>query len=452
MQNRLEQSQKQILSQNMIQSVEILQMSSQDLSDYLKDLSMENPVVEVEDSVPENKREEQIKKLEWLASLDEQNRTYYRYDKEDTKENLINNVSTRKLETLADALHFQLIGGSYSEEDMEVFDYIAQCLDSRGYYTAPVSEICVTFGISENKAREYLEIMKGLEPAGVCASSLQECLLKQLEKSKIPYEVEKKIVEEYLDILGKNQLHIIAKNLKVSTERIKEAQERIQSLNPKPAQGFDNGELFRYIEPDITIVKFQDYFEILLNNYSYPTLHVNKDYLNMMKSDCEKEVKDYLFDKVKQAEQVQDCIARRNSTLLELAKCILDAQKEFFLYGENSIRPFKLREAAQRMGLHESTVSRAVKDKYLQCCWGVYPLSYFFSRGISQNEEEVSVATIRVKQELQKLIEQEDKKHPRSDQKLADLLREQGIDISRRTVTKYREAMKIPNGRIRKTY
>ena len=164
---RLEQSQKQVLSQKMIQSVNILQMSSQELTDYMKQEVLENPVVDLEIKEPMDKEEDRIKKLEWLASLDEQNRSYYRYDKEDIEDNNgMNNLGNRTTESLADVLRAQLLGKGYSDLEMEIFDYIAQCLDSRGYYTAPLSEITGQFQVSEEKAGECLEIMRNLEPAG----------------------------------------------------------------------------------------------------------------------------------------------------------------------------------------------------------------------------------------------------------------------------------------------
>lgn len=171
-----------------------------------------------------------------------------------------------------------------------------------------------------------------------------------------------------------------------------------------------------------------------------------------MRSDCDKEVKDYLNDKFRQLEQTQSFIQRRSSTLLELAKCLLNRQRDFFLYGESAIRPLRMKDAAEEMGVHESTVSRAVRDKYLQCSFGLYPLSYFFSAALSQGDEAEQIATRTIKAALRKLIEEEDSRKPRSDQKFCDMLQEQGIPISRRTVAKYREEMGIGSTRERKSY
>lgn len=455
------QSQKQILSQKMLQSVEILQMNAQELTDFIKELSLENPVVDMEEAVFEDKTEERIKKLEWLAGLDEQNRTYYQYDKDDS-EDYLNNIGGDDTETLADTLLFQLMAKDYSDKQMEVFEYIANSLDSSGYFTERIEELVSRFDISLEQAEECLEIMKELEPAGVCAGSLQECLTRQLESLGAGHEVEREILAHCMEQLGKNQLPAIARQLAVSLEEVKAAVANIKKLNPRPAQGFERGGMMRYTVPDVTVVKFQDRFEILQNNYTYPSIHVNREYLQMLKSGCEPEVKEYLTQKLNQVEQVQEAIEKRSSTLLNLARCLVEEQAEFFLGGPRFLKPFLMQEAAERLSVHESTISRTVKGKYLQCSWGIYPLSYFFDRGMlhfggqgakeNLQGEEKTPSSEPVKQRIRELIAQEEKQNPYSDQQLAELLNQEGISISRRTVMKYREAMEIANSRGRRQY
>lgn len=476
--NDLEQSQRQVLSHTMIQSVEVLQMSTQELSDYVKEMALENPLVEFKDSQPRDKEEDRLRKLEWLAGLDEQNRTYYKYDREDSENTgFLENVGGYRAESLADALHMQLLGKGYSNEEMEIFDYIARSLDEKGYYTEPDAELAKHFHIEEKQAHKYLEIMRGLEPAGICAASLQDCLLRQLDRASAEedYAVEEEIIRDHLTQLAKNQLPAMAEELGVPLERVVEAGTRIRELNPIPSQGFDTGDLFHYVVPDITVIRFADHFEILLNDYNYPSIHVNKYYLSLMKTEKDQELHRYLNEKLKQVENVQDFIHKRGSTLMQLAQCIVDAQHDFFLHGPEELRPYRMKDAAERMEVHESTVSRAVRGKYLQCTWGVFPLSFFFSGAVrgsgtvrNDNEsteqgavaaadqnadyEQTEVSVTKVKSEIRRLIEQEDKKKPYSDQKLTDLLEEMGYDISRRTVAKYREQMGLGNGRERKQY
>lgn len=452
---QLEQSQKQMLSHKMLQSVEILQMNAQELTEYIRELSLENPVVDIEEAAAEDKAEERVRKLEWLASLDEQNRTYYQYDRRDN-EDYLNNIGAREGETLKDALMLQLISNEYSELEMAVFEYIADSLNSSGYYTEGLGELVRRFGITEEEAAACLEVMKGLEPAGVCTGSLKECMIRQIDRLGEEYETERSIAENYLELLGKNQLPAIAKKMKISLEQVKKAAANIKKLNPRPAQGFDSGGMMRYIVPDVIIVKFQDRFEILQNSYAYPVIRVNQEYLQMLKTDCGKEVKEYLTGKIHQIEQVKEAIEKRGSTLLGLAKCLIEVQEEFFLYGQKSLRPFMMKEAAERLSVHESTVSRTVKGKYLQCSWGIYPFSYFFSRGVRQQScnlrEKGDMSAVRIQQRLKELVEGEDKYTPYSDQQLKELLEQEGIVISRRTVVKYREAMGISSSRGRKQF
>ena len=292
---QLTQAQRQVLSQRMIQSVNILQMSAQELTEYIKKVAMENPLVDLEEPEQESKDQERLKKLEWLANLDEQNRVYYRREYEESDANDIMNIGSRDEETLADNLLSQLIGMGYTDEEYRVFEYIAQCLDSNGFYTGAPGELAERCQITAQKAEEMLEVMRNLEPAGVCAPDLVHCLLKQLEREGDKYQVEREIVAEYLELLGKNQLHVIAKKMHLSIERVKEAQMRIRSLNPKPSSGFSDREVLRYLTPDVTVVKLEGYFEVLVNDTSCPVMQINQEYMKMLKGACPEEAKDYIM-------------------------------------------------------------------------------------------------------------------------------------------------------------
>jgi RNA polymerase sigma-54 factor len=294
--------------------------------------------------------------------------------------------------------------------------------------------------------------MRNLEPAGVCSRDLTQCLLKQLERHGERYQVEKVIVTDYLELLGKNQLHVIAKKMKIPIERVQEAQCKIRSLNPKPSSGFSDREVLKYLTPDVTVVKLEEYFEVLVNDYSCPVMQINQEYIRMLKGSCTDETKNYIMDKFRQVEQIQGCIMKRNNTLIRLTKCLIDNQREFFMYGKGHLKPFKMRDAAEILQVHESTISRTVKEKYLQCCWGIFPMGYFFSKSFNNGESSGNIATIELKEQLKKIIDEEDKHKPLSDQKLMESLAEQGLHISRRTVTKYRESMDIADCRGRKQY
>ncbi|MCI9141590.1 MAG: RNA polymerase factor sigma-54 [Lachnospiraceae bacterium] len=381
MENRLEQANSQILSQKMIQAVNILQMGTQELSAFIQEFSMENPVVDVEIQEEEAREDERLKKIEWLAELDEQNREYYSTERRESEGWEFDHVSQNENNSLKETLMMQLIGCGHSVLEMELFSYIADCLDSRGYFVFPVEDLMEHMSVSRERAEKSLAIMKNLEPAGVCAGSLQECLLIQLERKEYESRVEQEIVEKHLEQLGKMQLSAIARQMKIPLEKVRLAAERIKSLNPKPAQGFGSDRISRYVSPDVTVVKFENYFQILTNDYAYSSFHINIGYLRMMQTEEDQEVRAYLSRQIKRAQEMQEYIGKRKATLISLTKCIVDIQKDFFIHGGSNIRPFSMTEAAQMLRMNVSTVSRAVNDKYLQCCWGLYPLAFFFRKG-----------------------------------------------------------------------
>ena len=469
------QEQKQILSQKQQQSVAILQMNAVELSDYIKEAALENPVMDIEERMPDTLWEEKLKKLEWMMSFEEQNKQPYSYDKEEDQTDAIAFVGEDNSETLAEHLHFQLLGKGFSPFQMEIFDFIAQMLDGRGYFLEDMAVVCANYGISMEEAEELLTVMKNLEPWGVCASSLEECLIKQLEMKAEDTSIERSIVEKYLGLLGKNQLHVIAKKLKISIEEVKEACEKIRKLNPKPGSSFGRKEMLRYIEPDVIITKVQDRLEILVN-HSYPEFHLNVSYKNMMQEAYASDVKEYLKTKISQAENIRDAVSKREDTLLKVVRCILEVQGDFFLH-DGGIKKLRLLDIAQKLEIHESTVSRAIRDKYLQCSRGLYPMKHFFVRSTyskdrmdhgNSDETDSNKTDINetgsdgapidnaggdsIRDMIQKIIREEDSKKPYSDQKITDILNGEGVNISRRTVTKYREAMNIPNGRERKVF
>ena len=353
---------KQMLSQKMIQSVGLLQMNSQELSEYISELSLENPMVELESEAPADEQEMRLRKLEWLAGLDEQNRAYYNYDREDSENTgFMENISGHRTETLSDVLRLQLLSGHYSPQEMKIFDYLIDSVDSKGYLALPAEQVAETFHISVKDAESYFGILRELEPDGVCAAGPRECLLKQIDKKGgEDWDVERALISECMDLIARNKLPAAAAKLGQPLERVTTALERIRELNPIPAQGFDTETALHYVTPNITIVKFEDHFEILLNEYAYPKIRVNKYYLKLLRSGCDEETKKYLTEKLRQIEETQGHIERRGSTLMELAKFLLERQRDFFEHGEQGIRPLKMKEAAAAMNVHESTVSRAV--------------------------------------------------------------------------------------------
>lgn len=444
--------QKQVLSQRMIQSVEILQMNVQELDGFLKDVSMENPLVELEEAheAPAGKSE-LVRKLEWLEAADEQNRIYYGQDCAEEEDRDAWNFSADEGEDLPQYVLSQLLPLAESQKEGEIYHYLAYSMDSRGYLDGMPECLMEDFDLTTEEAERYLRQFQTADPAGVGAASLAECLMLQLSRRGEKSPLAEAIVKDYLELLGKNQLPKIAAATGAPLADVEEACRIIKALNPIPGRGFSSRENLKYILPDVTVVKFQDYFEVLLNDNSYANVLISPYYVQLLKEDSSPETQSYIGEKLKQAEWVLSCIRQRGNTLAAVARTLVECQKEFFEWGPGHVKPLRLLDVAEKIGVHESTVSRAVRDKYLQCTWGIYPMNYFFTRGVAAGGEMVLTPEL-LKGKIQELIDAEDKKKPLSDQKLADLLKEAGAGISRRTVAKYRMEMGVPDASGRKCY
>ena len=459
----LKQEQKQILSQKMIQSASILQMSAADLEEYLNEQSMENPVIDLIQKVPEESTEETAQKdaetYQWIQSHDEQNR--YLYQKIETTEDDLPewNFDTRQAENLADSLWEQLLIKHIPAQDEEDIRAILESLDERGYFSEPLEGFLQYFHMDEERFSTLLQLVQTLEPAGVGARSLNECLCLQLERKGLLTPTLEKFVNFHLEKMAKNQLPAIAKELSIPLGQVKEYCQLIRTLDPKPGAYLGRVQRTHYINPDVIVVKFKGHLDILLNDSVYPDISLNTGYLQMYQSSSDKEVQDYLQKKISQAEWIRQCITQRNATLFSVAREIVARQHDFFLEGISGLKPLRMADVANKLEIHESTVSRAVRMKYLQCTWGTFPLSYFFAKSTARSasldifgtSDEASTAA-EIKRTIRKIIEGENREKPYSDRALAQKLEEQGISISRRTIAKYREEENIPNASGRKEY
>lgn len=453
MELKLQPIQSQVLSQRMIQSAQILKMSSQELEAYMKEIALENPVIDLDDQYEAGSRDEEIRrKIEWLESSDEQNRVYYSNDYTEDGESDQWNFDTEEGETLSEYLMSQLLTKNLTKKQLAMAEYIVNCLDDKGYFTEDIAQLALDFKIEAAQLEEVLGILKQLEPAGICAGSLSECLLLQLERNGLKTPLSEKIVTQYLALVGKNQLHVIAKKLKTPIEAVQAACEVIKGLNPKPGSSFCSRETLKYITPDVTVVKLGGYYEILLNEYMYPRMSINGYYKGMLKEDIPEEARAYIGEKVRQAEWVMNCISQRNKTLLQVTKTIVDMQEGFFLKGQGFLEPMRQADVAEKLSVHESTVSRAVRDKYLQCSWGIFPMNYFFSKGIAVEDGRGAVTPERIKQLMTEIINGENKKKPYSDRIIGEKLDAAGVHISRRTVAKYREQAGIKDASGRRAF
>ena len=447
--------QTQTLSPQMMQAMEILQMGSQELLEYIQETLQENPVLESEERrQPEESPEDALlrRKLEWLESTDVQNRWYHQEDAQDLSDLTVGAVGADPgEESLYYYLRSQIQFETLPKPLAAAVRCVLESLSGNGYLDDPIADLATHAGVDEKTMERAVELVQALEPAGVGARNLSECLCLQLTRrgeTGLPLT----IADRYLEAMSKDHYNLIARETGASREDIQAACKVIRSLNPRPGAGFAPREALGYITPDLVVVSFEDHFEILSNDYYFLSLKVSSYYHQLMRSTDESQVKDYLTNKVRQAKWVVSSVEQRRSTLMACANCIVERQESFFRRGPGHLRPMTLADVAQALDVHESTVSRAVKDKYLQCAHGVFPLGYFFSRALPAGNGGDSVSAEQAKSAIKKLIAAEDKKKPLSDQKLCQLLTEQGIEISRRTVAKYRDELGISSTSGRKQF
>ena len=457
---KLQVKQTQTLSQRMIQSAEILQMTSQELNTYINELALENPVIDIVEPPTAQEQRESIEQQEWLNSFNEEN--YYLYQRQNNDDDYDFksswNINTDDGETLQDYLWSQLITENFTDQETEIIKFMLECLDNKGYLEESIETIASYFGTDTELVEDLLSDLQALDPSGVCARTLEECLKLQLERRNMLTPVLESIIDNCLEMVARNQIPAIARKLRLSPAETAGYCQIIKSLNPKPGVSFSSRDQLRYIIPDVTIVKFKDHFDILLNESMYPTIELNSYYRQMNQNPESSELKEYLGNKIRQAEWVKQCVTQRGKTLMQVSRAILEHQEEFFTFGPAHLNPLRLADIAQELDIHESTVSRAVSKKYLQCSWGVYPMNFFFSRsvavqgsGSSENGAQ-SVTAADIKRVLREIIEEENKKKPYSDRLLGEKLAERGISISRRTVAKYREEEGIADASGRKEY
>jgi RNA polymerase sigma-54 factor len=319
----------------------------------------------------------------------------------------------------------------------------------------PVAAIATELKTTNVKVLNVLHVIQSFDPPGIGARNLRECLLIQLrQKQKGFYQAMTersiRIIEEaYEDFLNRRYDKIV-RQLKISIEDIKESTKEILECNPKPGDGYFQPEQ-NYITPDATVRKVNDKFEILVNEYNVPHLRINRAYRQMLldKGKTSKETKEFIKNKLESAKWLINSLYRRRDTIYRTVEAIVDLQRDFFDKGKEFLKPMKLEDIASRIGVDISTVSRATNGKYVQTDYGVFELKYFFTTAMTTSDGE-DVSTRQIKAILKKIVDQENKQKPHSDEMLAKLVSDAGYPIARRTVTKYREQMMIPTARLRK--
>ena len=330
------------------------------------------------------------------------------------------------------------------DDDRAIALEIIGALDERGYLVGerPTEEIAISLDKSVDHVERVLAIVQRLDPVGVAARSLTECLLIQMEVNECNEPLAEKLVRDYLSDLEKRNFHAIAKAEEVELERIVAALEVIRSLDPRPARNF-GGENSVYITPDIYVYKVGDDYQIVLNEDGLPKLRIAGYYRKALQNGMNRDARRYVKDKLDSAKWLISSIHRRQQTIYKVVESILKFQRDFFDKGIDHLKPLILRDVAQDIEMHESTVSRVTSNKYVHTPRGIFELKYFFSSSVGSASGGDDVASASVKNRIKHIIEGENPKRPFSDQAIVKALEKDDIKIARRTVAKYREAMGI---------
>jgi RNA polymerase sigma-54 factor len=359
--------------------------------------------------------------------------------------------SQTKAPTLQQSLLEQMNGSEMSVQDRGIALVVIGNIDDQGYLRAATGEIASPAGCREEQAEKVIEIVQGFDPAGVGARSLSECLFIQLRRSGRQYSLESRIVQHYLEELSRRKLPEIAKLCHVSLGDVQNAAEAIARLEPRPGRPFSSEEE-QTILPDVIVERDGDDYTVSLNDEEIPSLRIGDGYKDMLsQSAADREVRDYLREKIRGGRFFIRCVQQRQHTLLNIAREIVARQRDFFDLGPAHLRPMTMSNVAQAVGVHETTVSRAVSGKYLASPRGLFELKYFFTSGYTTSDGE-SVSNESVRQAIAEIVRAENSRHPLSDQDIVAMLSERGLPIARRTVAKYREQIGILPSHLRKSF
>lgn len=429
---RIELVQQQTLKLNMTQelqqAISLLQYSSDDLLSYVQELTMENPLIEVREN---------------------DHSPFRQKPSSSTKQSFIENTLREKT-SLREHLRQQLIDFSLNKNDRACLDLLIQAIDSNGYVKDSLTDLASVLGVSEELLESKLYFLQSLEPAGIGARSLQECILLQLRRLPIRNELAEIMISEHFRPFAEKSWKELSKKLNVKISKIQEIHDLVKQLEPRPGLKYESDDC-TYVKPDMTIKQINGDWRILYNNELIPQLLISEPIECSGPFSLDEEAQNYYSKKLTQGKWLQRAIEQRKETMINVMKVIIQKQQEYFIHGKSHLRPLTLKEVADILNIHESTVSRTVKDKFIQTPHGLVMMKTFFTNKLAEDNGDISSASVKMK--LKKLIDSENKKKPLSDQKIANELKTlYDIGISRRTVTKYREQLNIPTSAIRKEY
>jgi RNA polymerase sigma-54 factor len=462
--------QKLILTPSLQQAIKLLPMSTLELVDLLNQEVVENPMLEevpTEElqpaeplAQPEKSEADQATATEKSDNWDDSDYEYFFGDylddgyrphtPQEVKElpPIENTLSTST--SLSDHLTWQLSIQTDDPKLREIGTAIIGNVDDDGYLVASLEEISAMGPWPTTEVEAALELVQGFDPIGVAARDLQECLLLQIRHIGLEGTPTEKIVVDHLRLLQSHNIPELAKRLALSIDDLKEHVEVIKHLDPKPGNRFNPSQA-HYVIPDVYVVKVDDQYVAVLNEEGLPQLRISPVYRRLLDKNAEQssETRAYVKDKFRSALWLIKSVEQRQKTIHKVATSIITFQRDFLDSGIEHLRPLVLRDVASDIGMHESTVSRVVTNKYMHTPQGVFELKYFFHSGISSSYGE-SVSSVTIKNRIRKIIENEDLRQPLSDSKIVNILQNEGLVLARRTIAKYREELKIPTSNQRK--
>lgn len=452
---QLLQTQKLVMTPELKQAIEMLQYSQLELTDFLQEELMTNPVIEMESPEPTaDKKENGGVEHDWKSiavSLREHNDKQRVLTQASKDDETVYEPMVGDQDSLLDHLLVQLQFSDIKALDREIATYIIENIDENGYLDLTAEEVSVKFSVDVEVFNRLLSIIQGFEPIGVAARNLQECLKLQILADEGAHILALAIVERHLKDLAENKLAVIAKVLNARLEDVQRSTDYIKTLEPKPGRKFAGNTEVRYIVPDVAVEKHRDGYQVIINDSTAPKLHISSFYQSVLEGDDASGASEYISKKLNSALRLIKSIEQRRNTIFRVVTAIVEEQQDFFERGPLYLKTLTLKEIADMVGVHESTVSRAVSGKYLQCVHGLFEIKFFFQSGVS-SEMGDGVSSETVKKIIKEQIDKEDQKKPLSDQFLTDLLNELGIKISRRTVAKYRDELLIPATSKRKRF
>ncbi|WCK54123.1 RNA polymerase factor sigma-54 [Aneurinibacillus sp. Ricciae_BoGa-3] len=457
-----QQTLKLVMTPELRQAITILQYSSVDLVDFLHQQASENPVLEITENDKNYLREtattDQVAaakpEIDWLEYARVRATGDTTYSSGATRRTDVEPLDFVRADDLTLERHLSeqiAIMKNLSKLERKILRFLIGNLNESGYLYIDAAEAASILDVPLEQMEDMITFLQGLDPVGVGSRNLVECLqLQILARADAPPLVYE-IVTHYLQDVADRRFPKIASALGVTVQSVQEAADYIKSLNPRPAGQF-GGSSPRFITPDVTVEKVGNEYVVIVTDSMTPNLSISRFYRQMLQDGDQAGAQRYIQEKLNSAMWLIKSIEQRRMTLYRVTQAIVEEQQAFFKSGITSLKPMTLKDIAQKVDLHESTISRATSNKYVQTPRGLFELKYFFTNGLGRSDGGDAASALSVKKKIKELIDSEDKNKPLSDQKIMDILVADGTQISRRTVAKYREELGIAGSSKRKRF